>query len=271
MFLSKGRNMSEFQIGYLFNRFMAYIDINYLIYFVMVCIIYFYYYSQQMQFTKNQQTILENHLLGTRLKLVNSQIQPHFLFNTINTIVSLIKTNPERAANTLVDLSDFLRETLYLKEEQFIPVKKELSNLRKYCRIVKTRFGEKLQIQQKIDLDILNVFIPPFIIQPVLENSIKHGFSENHKALKIEISLKSKNSTHLQIEIYNDGQPLSSPLGLEATGLGISSIMRRLENLFKENYAFKMNNCANKPGVKTVIIIPLIKNSIRQNYFSNPQ
>ena len=260
LFLSlPDRTLSHLTTEYMMDRFMAYIDVNYLIYFVMVGIIYLYYYSEQARYSEKQKRIVENELLNTQLKLLNSQIQPHFLFNTINCIVSLIKTNPEKATETLVDLSEFLRETLYIKEDQFILVKTELHNLRKYCRIIKTRFEDKLVIKQHISYEVLNIMIPPFIIQPIFENAIKHGFSGEKEVLEIEITMNVIHDSHLNIEIFNTGEPIKNSVDISVGGFGISSIRNRLRSLYRNNYTFVINNSESGSGVTAKIILPLAK------------
>ncbi len=182
-------------------------------------------------------------------------MQPHFLFNTLNNITAMLKTDQDRAQDTIVDLSDFLRETLELKDQNSILVKKELQLLNNYLRIIKTRFSDQLKITQKIDPSTLSIRMPPLVLQPILENSIKHGFGSLNKILLINISIKCS-PDWLKIEITNNGAPVEEIDNIFKIGLGMSNLKERLENIYQTKHIFKIENLPSGSGVKTTLKLP---------------
>jgi two-component system, LytTR family, sensor kinase len=142
---------AEYEVQESLHRFMAVIDLNFLIYFAMVFIIYTYYYLKEVKENEKQRTLLETQLVNTRMKMLSSQLQPHFLFNTLNSISVLADLDPAKAKDTIADLSDFLREILYSSDENEITLEKELRTLEYYLNILSVRFSGDLVIRKDID------------------------------------------------------------------------------------------------------------------------
>ncbi|MCD4769920.1 MAG: histidine kinase, partial [Bacteroidales bacterium] len=117
---------------------------------------------------------LEKLLKETELMMLRSQINPHFLFNSLNSISSLTITNPEKAREMVIKLSDFMRYALSQKEDRIVPLKTELENMNLYLEIEKVRFGEKLVLKESVEEATLKVRVPNMILQPLYENAIKH-------------------------------------------------------------------------------------------------
>lgn len=232
----------EFQYYTSFNMTIAYLNYTFLTYFGITSIIYTYYYSNRWKTAKLQRALLAEQLTDTRMRVLKSQLQPHFLFNTLHNISSLIETNTKQAQNMLNDLSDLLREVIALKEDHFNTLAQELYILQKYIDIVSIRYSDHLTITTDIAANIENTPVPLMMIQPIVENAIKHGFSRNTEALEIAISIIEKGE-HLHIEIKNNGTPLSATLQeLTSKGTGISNIMNRLDALYQNNYTFLVDN-----------------------------
>ncbi|MFD1096500.1 sensor histidine kinase [Salegentibacter chungangensis] len=249
-------SFSDIDIGKNITRYMYVLDLNFLIYFAMIFIIYVYYYIQQVREAEEKRGLLEAQLLNTRMKMLKSQLQPHFLFNTLNSISSLIDLDTKMARDTIADLSDFLREILYHGDSKFISLEKELTVLEYYLNIVKVRFSDHLIIEKHIDKDLMNVRIPALILQPIVENSIKHGYSYDHTDLRIVISVTSDNK-HIILKVENDGKPISQELEhLIDKGVGISNLKERLTNLYPNTDCFTMRNKPDGTGVETIIRLP---------------
>jgi LytS/YehU family sensor histidine kinase len=200
---------------------------------------------------------LETQLVNTRMKMLSAQLQPHFLFNTLNSIAVLADLDKEKAKDTIADLSDFLREILYSGEEHEILLEKELRTLEYYLNILNVRFSDHLFIEKEIEEDLLSHRVPALILQPILENSIKHGYSYEHTDLRVLIRIY-KERDDLIIHILNNGKPLASGQEeLMKKGKGLANIEARLSNLYSDHYSFNVRNRKRQPGVETIVRIPL--------------
>lgn len=247
--------LSEYQFDASLQRFMFVIHLNFLIYFAMVFIIYTYYYVKQVKQAEQQKGMLEAQLVNTRMKMLSAQLQPHFLFNTLNSIAVLADLDKEKAKDTIADLSDFLREILYTKDDNEITVEKELRTLEYYLNILNVRFSDHLTIRKEIDTSLLNKSMPALVLQPLIENSIKHGYSYDHTDLEIVISVQT-DGEHLLLSVRNNGQTLYLPHSeLLKKGVGLANLDARLKNLYDRHYCFQVVNLPN--GVETRIKIPL--------------
>ncbi|MCF4101414.1 histidine kinase [Gillisia sp. M10.2A] len=250
-------SFNEFDVRENINGFMYVLDLNFLIYFAMIFIIYVYYYVGQVREAEEKRGLLEAQLLNTRMKMLTSQLQPHFLFNTLNSISSLVEIDAKAAQNTIADLSDFLREILYNSDAKFIPIEKELTVLEYYLNLVKIRFSDHLEIEKQVDPALLKVKIPAMILQPLVENSIKHGYSYNHTHLKIIISIQ-RQGDFIIVKVENNGKLMTESLeGLLKKGVGLSNLNERLINLYGETDYFEMKNKLDGTGVITIIKIPI--------------
>ncbi|MCZ4318839.1 histidine kinase [Aequorivita viscosa] len=238
-------------------RFMYVIDLNFLIYFAMVFIIYTYYYVKEVKKAEKKQGKLEAQLVNTRMKMLSSQLQPHFLFNTLNSIAVLTDIDASKAKDTIADLSDFLREILYDNDSNRIPLEKELRILEFYLNIIKVRFTDHLKILTEIDESLLQKMVPALLLQPILENSIKHGYDFNHTDLEILVKIYAEEK-NLIIKVENDGAPVTVAHGLLLKrGMGLANINDRLNNLYGNNYFFEVRNRNDGAGIETIIKIPL--------------
>jgi hypothetical protein len=176
---------------------------------------------------------LESLVKETELKMLRSQINPHFLFNSLNSISSLTVTDPEKARMMVVKLSDFMRYALARKDEQPVSLQSELENLRLYLEIEKVRFGDKLTTEEHIDPECLEFKIPVMLLQPLYENAVKHGVYESTETVKIYTQAKIING-YIEIIIKNNYDP--APSAKKGTGTGLINVARRLE-LFYGNKA----------------------------------
>lgn len=223
----------------------------------MIFIIYVYYYIDQIREVEEKRGLLEAQLLNTRMKMLTSQLQPHFLFNTLNSISSLVEIDAKLAKDTIADLSDFLREILYNSDAKFIPLHKELTVLEYFINIVNVRFSDHLKIEKEIDPDLLNIHIPAMILQPIVENSIKHGYSYDHTDLEIKLSILKQNGSIL-LKVENNGKQITeNSEELINSGVGLSNLKERLYNLYGDSHTFIMRNKLDGTGVETLIQIPI--------------
>lgn len=161
------------------------------------------------------------------------QLQPHFLFNSLNSINALIGSQPQKARNMIQQLSDFLRGTLKKEDHQWISLEEELQHLQLYLEIEKVRFGHRLSTEIKNETDGIKMQLPAMLLQPVVENAIKFGLYDTIGDITISIEAK-KDDGNLVLQVKNPFDPeTSSPK--KGTGFGLSSVQRRLYLLFARN------------------------------------
>lgn len=183
---------------------------------------------------------LERHqqlLLRARMDALSSQINPHFLFNTLNTVTALIRIDPDTARGVVLKLSNILRRLLR-KHETFVPLREELSFIDDYLDIEVARFGEdKLDIVKEIDENTLETFIPSMLIQPVVENSLKHGLAPKLEGGRICLRTSNRDG-RLHIEIEDNGVGISEEKmpHVYVEGIGLSNVRERLRVLYGADF-----------------------------------
>lgn len=189
------------------------------------------WYSQQEQKVSDaRKTETENLTKEAELYKLRQQLQPHFLFNSLNSISALTLLQPEQARHMIQQLSDFLRGTLKKEEQQWNALSEELQYLQLYLDIEKVRFGYRLQTELSIDGEALPMKLPAMILQPIVENAIKFGLYDTTGPVMIRLIAASENNL-LKITVENPFDPDTS-VPLKGTGFGLSSINRRLFLLF---------------------------------------
>ncbi|HEY2458836.1 MAG TPA: histidine kinase [Candidatus Acidoferrum sp.] len=183
---------------------------------------------------------LERHqqlLLRARMDALSSQINPHFLFNTLNTVTALIRLDPDTARGVVLKLSNILRRLLR-KHETFVPLREELSFIDDYLDIEVARFGkDNLEIVKEIEADTLETFIPSMLLQPIVENSLKHGLAPKLEGGRILLRTVARDS-RLHIEIADNGVGISEERmpHVYVEGIGLSNVRERLRVLYGTDF-----------------------------------
>jgi len=197
---------------------------------------------------------LNEQLVTAQLSSLRRQIEPHFLFNTLNSIAGLVREKRNDAAVTMiVGLSDFMRRVLEDSNRQQVPLEEELEFTRKYLEIQKVRFVERLQCTVNVPGELLPAQVPMLILQPIVENAIKHGIAKRDQGGVIRI-LASRSNGMLTLSVYNDGPALSAN-GQPHSGIGISNMRTRLHSLYGDNFIFNMQN-QSPGGVEVSVSVP---------------
>jgi len=198
--------------------------------FVLVTVIWYNWQDQSEQEGRKQDA--EKLAKEAELFKLRQQLQPHFLFNSLNSINALIGSRPQEARKMVQQLSDFLRGTIKKEEHQWVTLKEELQYLELYLDIEKVRFGHRLSTKVECDESLNEMRLPALLLQPVMENAIKFGLYDTVD--EIEIGLKAmKEENNLVITVTNPFDPeTSAPKG---TGFGLQSVQRRLYLLFARN------------------------------------
>jgi two-component system, LytTR family, sensor kinase len=163
------------------------------------------------------------------LAQLRQQLQPHFLFNSLNSINALVISQPQKAREMVLQLSDFLRGTIRKDSQKWIPLEEELNYLKMYLEIERVRFGHRLQVEFRVEEALLSLKIPQLLIQPLVENAIKHGLYGLTGEVKIQVT-GVRDGSYFIMEVVNPFDPES--IVPEGTGFGLSSVGRRLFLLF---------------------------------------
>ena len=206
--------------------------------------------------TRNEKKLEEQQrlLVEARLAALTSQINPHFLFNTLNSVSSLIRTDPNKARLMVLRLSNVLRRLLR-KNENFSALREELSFIEDYLAIEMVRFGDKLRFEREIAEDTLDMLVPSMLLQPLVENCIKHGLSSKVQGGTIWIRThRSQSKLCLAVEDDGIGIPESKLAAILAQGIGVSNVNERLKVLFGKEYRMWVDS---QPGRGTRVEIEL--------------
>jgi two-component system LytT family sensor kinase len=194
-------------------------------------------------------------LLEARMEALQRQIHPHFLFNTLNSIASLVRFRPELAREMIVKLANILR-VLLRDREAFVSLSEELSFTDDYLDIEVVRFGEKLHVEKDIDATTLDLVVPSMLLQPLVENSIKHGLEPRISGGTITLRSRLRDGM-LVIEIADDGVGMSTEVGAgapirEGSGIGLKNVRERLHVLFGKQARLEV---VSRPGRGTRVLI----------------
>ncbi len=196
------------------------------------------YYVHIRQEENKRKSDLEKISKDAELSLLRQQLQPHFLFNTLNSISSLIGTQPEEARKMIQQLSDFFRATVRKDDQNFVDLGSELTQLQLYLDIEKLRFGDRLTVQIDTENSCLALRLPPLLLQPLVENAIKFGLYGTYGNVLIRIGVwveKEKTGNgNLIVQIENPFDPQTAQ-SENGTGFGLRSVKRRLYLLFSRN------------------------------------
>jgi LytS/YehU family sensor histidine kinase len=185
---------------------------------------------------------LEARLTRSKLQALRMQINPHFLFNTLNAISTLIYVNPRAADEMLGDLSELLRRSLDSMEEQEIPLARELEFIHAYIGIEQKRFGDRLRMEKSVPDELMIALVPALILQPLVENAIRHGIEPQRAPGLITIEAKRDGKNlHLVVQDNGKGLPAGDANRLEGRGIGLANTQARLRELYGEYQQFSFS------------------------------
>lgn len=237
------------------------LDVNFLVYLTMILIIYSYYYVKKIEKIQIEKTSIKIQLSNAKLRLLKNNLQPHFLFNTLNSISALVDINKTQAQNTIADLANLLRELLDTGNKNLITLEQELNILVKYINIIEVRFSDHFTFTSEIDDRLLGASFPSFLLQPIIENSIKHGYDYNTTDLTVNLAIE-KEGNRILISISNNGKLLEENFKLSETNIGIKNTLERLKTIYSNDFQYYMRNKKNKSGIITHISIPHIHKKV---------
>ncbi len=208
--------------------------------------------THQLQVANAQ---LETRLVRASLDALKMQLHPHFLFNTLNSITSLIRNNRTREAEDIVaGLGGLLRRSLDHRQEAMDTLEHELDFLRRYFEIESIRFQDRLKVEYEIDPKCLRAEVPSLLLQPLAENAMKHGISKDPAARLLRISA-ARDGTRLVLTVYNDGPPLPKDEAALNLGIGLQNSHARLLMLYGDEARLRLRDTP-PHGVRAEIILP---------------
>jgi two-component system, LytTR family, sensor kinase len=200
---------------------------------------------------------LEAQLAQAQLDSLRMQLHPHFLFNTLNSIVGLVRDNKNSAAvSMLVGLSDLLRHALEHSAQHEVQLREELNFIKLYLKIQEMRFSDRLQIEFDIDPATTKALVPNLILQPLTENALRHGIARSADSGLVGIS-SAITDGHLRLTVYDNGAGLPDDWQMKGSaGIGLANTAARLQQLYDDNHQFDIRN-RDGGGVEVVILIPM--------------
>jgi two-component system, LytTR family, sensor kinase len=225
---------------------------NVLVYSVIGAVTHAFSYYRELRERKLRTAELETHLTNARLQALQMQLNPHFLFNTLHAISSLMHQDVEAADRMLVRLSELLRRALDNSGTQKVTLREELEFLRSYAEIEQTRFGDRLKIEIHLAPDTLDSFVPNLILQPLVENAIKHGMEPSARATHIHVISERRDET-LRLVVRDNGRGAQN--GLVKDGVGLANTRARLQQLYGSAQTFHAAN-ADGGGFQVKVTIP---------------
>lgn len=247
----------------------AWVDIA--IYFVLVIITQTLLSTRDLKSAEKRVAVLQKQFAISRLNVLQSQLHPHFLFNTLNTLSTLLLKTAKSDSIRMIDLLEkFLQATFSSKNEQVIPLSEEIVFIKNYLEIEKIRLGERLQVTFNLSPDSLSSYVPNLVLQPIVENALRHAISKRPDSGKLEISSYIKEG-RLHLHVIDDGPGMDlSPQNKGRKGVGMKITTDRLQQLFGDGYTFSVVNNQDK-GVNVELAFRHVTDQDIMRYMVNEE
>jgi sensor histidine kinase YesM len=216
-------------------------------------------FYRRLRARERQALILEQRLTRARLDALTAQIRPHFLFNTLNSITTLIRRDPEGAEKMVMQLADLLSATLRSPEEQEISLREEMDLLDSYLSIMQVRFGSRLSVERDVSSAATDALVPAFILQPLVENALEHGIARRPGPGRITVAA-SRNNGSLELTVGDDGPGIDVAANSAGNGIGLANTRKRLAELYCGGASLTIDSRAGQ-GTAVRIAIPFRANS----------
>jgi signal transduction histidine kinase len=239
-----------------FESALLYQSLTYLIVYVLIIAITLAIdYRDRITLQRTETARLNEELSLAQLAALRQQMEPHFMFNTLNSIAALVRDEHNDAAvSMIVGLSDFLRRASEDFHRPQVTLAEEVEYLQRYTEIQKARFAERLQVSVDIPTELLPALVPSLLLQPLVENGIKHGIAKRVAGGVIKVSGERRDNT-LYLRVYNDGPSLSAGAEVQHTGIGLSNLRTRLQILHGTNFSLQLRDAAGG-GVEVLVALP---------------
>jgi two-component system, LytTR family, sensor kinase len=253
LFESGGKNPNVAWASFIQRRFLENLDWTLMVYSTIVGLSYALAYYRESQARAVKEAQLETRLVEARLRTLEAELHPHFLFNTLHAISSLVHTNPDSADRMISRLSDLLRITFDRAGSPRISLQEELEFLQKYLEIEQTRFQDRLSVRFDIDPETLDAEVPRLILQPLAENAIKHGVSPKPGDGLVQIVSRRRGDS-LWLEVSDNGMGLSAGARAQLrSGVGLSNTRDRLACMYGASHTIDFSDGTNGLAVRLEI------------------
>jgi two-component sensor histidine kinase len=219
--------------------------------------VHFYRRSRERE---RRAVLLESHLAKARLCALQAQLQPHFLFNALNAVATLLRRDPRAAQEALTSFSELLRLALSQSEKQEVSLREDLLFVERYVEIQQTRLGERLRFEQCVDSSALDCLVPTLFLQPLVENAIRHGIEPSSSPGLVRIVV-APNGERLQLSVEDNGVGIAAEEQQHNTGIGMSNLRARLDALYGGEHKVEVVPRAGG-GVMMRLEIPLRSGSV---------
>ncbi len=236
--------LGPYDYGIMAMRFPMEFSNDVICYWIMVTILYLF--DRQVRAAQ-----LEGKLAEARLQNLRLQLQPHFLFNALNTISSVMYEDPRKADAMISRLSDLLRNTLQESTAQEVRLDREIQTLDLYLEIMRRRFEEKLRVDVKVSPDVEQALVPQLLLQPLVENSIRHGIDPLTNAVSVSVTAE-RDGDAIRLQVRDSGRGIAAGY---KKGTGLSNTAERLRQLYGAHHKLELENCEGG-GLLVTVAVP---------------
>lgn len=246
----------EYDYGYMPVRYLMEFSVHGFVFWAQVGAISAFRFQWEMRQREIRAAQLEKELTQAQLDALRLQLRPHFLFNALNAISSVMYEDARKADRMIASLSEFLRATLRQDSVQKAPLAEELRMLRQYLDIMQVRFGDRMQVSLDVPESLHEALVPPLLLQPLLENCVQHGVDPETGTLRMELRASAVDG-RLRFTVRDHGPGLSgNGAGRRGSGVGLGNTRRRLERLYGEAQHLTIEN-ANGGGALATVELPV--------------
>lgn len=218
---------------------------------VLICVVGFHQHWWRIVRMQNRQEALRSLAVSAQLAALRAQVNPHFLFNSLNSIAQLIATDPRKAEACVERLAEIYRYLLHRAHADFVPLAEELSVAESYLEIERARFGDALSVEEHIDARARDLLLPSLILQPLVENAVKHGISPKVGGGRVTIEARIDDGD-LRLAVRDTGVGLGNQGAIFEHGVGLRNVRDRLLRLYGADYAPEV---VSRPGVGTTVTL----------------
>ena len=237
------------------NQLLFFVYNEGMLYLLVLGIIHAVQYYERLRQREVEAVRLQARLAEARLQTLKTQLNPHFLFNALNAVSTLMRRDVDAADRVLARLSELLRMTLMDRDAQEVPLRRELELLDPYLEIERTRFSDRLRVLSRVRPETLDALVPHLLLQPLVENAIRHGIAPRAGPGTVEVAVERVDGT-IVLTVQDDGVGLTPGAGGGGTGVGLSNTRDRLRALYGEAHGFTVEPVP-AGGTRVTVTIPL--------------